>query len=110
TLRDRRRVRREAGSRSRAARTLRARRGRGRGSTRSFIRLPPERSAVAMSQYIVGVFDHQSEAQQAARDLMAMGIDRSDIRLSQEASAATTAPDERERKGFWQEVKEVFGF
>jgi uncharacterized protein (TIGR02271 family) len=61
-----------------------------------------------MSQAVIGVFDDYSSAQQAARDLMSAGIDRDDIRISHRESTAGAAAEED--KGFWESLKDAFGF
>lgn len=60
-----------------------------------------------MSQSVVGVFDDYSSAQQASKDLMAMGVDRNDIRISRRESTSGAAEED---KGFWESVKDAFGF
>lgn len=59
-----------------------------------------------MSQTLIGVFESYAPAQQAARDLMAAGIDRDDIRISRRESGSSTEED----KGFWESMKDALGF
>src|SRR5687768_16704259 len=51
----------------------------------------PERSAATMAQTIVGCFDSQRDAQEAAQDVIAMGIDRSRVHLSTEGNSGAIA-------------------
>jgi len=61
-----------------------------------------------MSQTIVGCFDNATDAQQAAQDVIAMGVDRSNVHLSAQGSEAirSGAGD----KGFWESLKDALGF
>jgi len=60
-----------------------------------------------MSQTVIGVFDEYSSAQQASRDLMNAGIDRNDIRISRREGTSSAIEED---KGFWESLKDAFGF
>lgn len=69
-----------------------------------------------MSDYtLVGVFDDQSTAEQVQRDLIAAGF--SDVRVSDGATerpyddtASRTYDTGTEEKGFWESLKDFFGY
>lgn len=62
-----------------------------------------------MSQTIIGVYDNPTTAQEAARAVIAAGVESKNVRLSAQDGAGT--PNAAgEGKGFWAEMKEAFGF
>jgi ribosomal protein S11 len=64
-----------------------------------------------MSQTIVGVFENATTAQQVSQELMTSGVDRSHIQLSQQSSgAAAASTTQHQGGGFWEGLKDAFGF
>jgi uncharacterized protein (TIGR02271 family) len=61
------------------------------------------------TQTIVGCFDNATDAQQAAQDVIAMGIDRSRVHLSTEGTSGAIASGAGD-KGFWSSLKDALGF
>lgn len=60
-----------------------------------------------MAQTVIGVFDSYNDAQQVAQELIGMGIDRTHVRISQQNG---TGGKPVEDKGFWESLKDAFGF
>jgi len=64
-----------------------------------------------MSQTLVGVFDDRSEAQQVAQELIARGVDRQNIQIAEQGTAAASSSSSSgEEQGFWASLKDAFGF
>jgi uncharacterized protein (TIGR02271 family) len=59
-------------------------------------------------QTLVGVYEDRNEAQQVAQELIARGIDRQHVQISDKSTAAPTASAQHE--GFWAGLKDAFGF
>jgi uncharacterized protein (TIGR02271 family) len=60
-------------------------------------------------QTFVGVYEDRGEAQQVAQELIAGGIDRQNVQISQQA-ASGTATTTSQNEGFWASLKDAFGF
>jgi len=60
-----------------------------------------------MSTTVVGCFDDRSDAAAVQQDLIAAGIDRNNVRMTASGATGTTQRDE---PGFWESIKETFGF
>lgn len=60
-----------------------------------------------MSRIITAFYDSAAEAQQAVQDLVAGGIPRGQITLSDRTTSATTSDDDGGH-GFWHALKELF--
>jgi uncharacterized protein (TIGR02271 family) len=60
-----------------------------------------------MSRIITAFYDSAAEAQQAVKDLVAGGIPRGQITLSDRTTSATTSDDDGGH-GFWHALKELF--
>ena len=69
---------------------------------------------------IVGMFDNRNQAMEAQRDLLARGFDADQVRITDETTGSTShaAGQEhrgqehrgQEHQGFWESVKDFFGF
>src|ERR1700709_2261628 len=69
------------------------------------------RSVHIMSQTIIGVFKTLDEAQQVVQDLVAQGIPQSSTRVSsQTGESATRNASSHSHGGFWEGLKDAFGF
>jgi len=62
-----------------------------------------------MAQTLVGVFENRADAQQVAQELIGLGIDQTHVRISDEG-AGTTRSSGGESRGFWEGLKDAFGF
>ena len=60
-----------------------------------------------MSTTVVGCFDDRSDAAAVQQELISAGIDRNNVRMTASGSTGTTQRDE---PGFWESIKEAFGF
>jgi uncharacterized protein (TIGR02271 family) len=60
-----------------------------------------------MAATVIGMFDSESEARSAAKDLIAMGIASGDIHMSSKAEGGATN-SESNSPSFWQELKDIF--
>jgi uncharacterized protein (TIGR02271 family) len=59
---------------------------------------------------VVGVFDSRGEAEQARQDLIRAGFGENDVRIVAQQSQGTAARAEDRDEGFWESVKDFFGF
>src|SRR4051794_41484334 len=65
-----------------------------------------------MAQTLVGVFEDRSEAQQVAQELIARGIERQNIQISDQSATTTTTSSSAsgQHEGLWASLKDAFGF
>jgi stress response protein YsnF len=61
-------------------------------------------------QTVVGCFDNPTDAQQAAQDVIAMGVDSSRVHLSTEGTSGGAIRSGASDKGFWESLKDALGF
>lgn len=61
-----------------------------------------------MAQTVVGCFEDRGEAQQVANELIARGVDRQNIQISDQS--AVVAGRSAQPEGFWANLKDAFGF
>ena len=62
-----------------------------------------------MSTTVVGCFDNQSDAAAVQQELVSAGIDRNSVRMTAESGSSGSAT-RRDDPGFWDSIKEAFGF
>ena len=63
-----------------------------------------------MSSSVIGMFDDASEVSSVKSDLISLGIDSSQIQVQSAGSSSTgAATSGATTKGFWEELKEMFG-
>ena len=62
-----------------------------------------------MSTTVVGCFDNQNDAAAVQQELISAGIDRNNVRMTAE-SGSSGSSTRRDDPGFWDSIKEAFGF
>ena len=62
-----------------------------------------------MSTTVVGCFDDRSDAAAVQQELIAAGIDRNNLRMTAAAGGSASAA-RQDDPGFWDSIKEAFGF
>ena len=62
-----------------------------------------------MSTTIVGCFDDRSDTAAVQQELISAGIDRNNVRMTAESGSSGNA-SRRDDPGFWESIKEAFGF
>jgi len=65
-------------------------------------------STSGASRTITAFFDTRDAAERAAGQLASIGIGRDRVRITEGASASTSAATDTEPKGFWEELKDLF--
>jgi len=61
-----------------------------------------------MAYTVLGLFDNISDVNEVKRELSALGIPDSQVRVSQQTTATARSASQEEDKGFWHSLKEMF--